>query len=216
MKFFVHFFLAALASGLFLELHGADENSSLPFGIEERVPWTTSQIRGSPEPPLPFRAARVFPKIKFKEPVDLTSAPGIDRLFVAELGGKIYSFNSATTTEKGDLVFDVKKVPGGNQIFGFTFHPQFSSNNFVYICYIAKDDPEGTHVSRFTMTGFDPPRIDPGTEKILISWLAGGHARLGPTSSRGDLADLLQGDAVGRRPFAGKAQQIDRRNELED
>src|SRR5438874_11251838 len=30
-----------------------------PFGIDKRVPWTTSRVVGSPKPPLPFRVRRV-------------------------------------------------------------------------------------------------------------------------------------------------------------
>ena len=31
-----------------------------PYGIDKRVPWTTSHIKGSPEPPAPYRIERVF------------------------------------------------------------------------------------------------------------------------------------------------------------
>src|SRR5882672_4084104 len=55
---------------------------SRPFGIDKRTPWTTSNFRGRPEPPLPYRAERVFPKIHFKNPTVLTSAPGTERFFV--------------------------------------------------------------------------------------------------------------------------------------
>src|ERR1051326_3348029 len=66
-------------------------DAARPFGIEKRTPWTTSNFRGRPEPPLPYRAERVFPKIHFKNPTVLTSAPGTDRMFVAEQLGKIFS-----------------------------------------------------------------------------------------------------------------------------
>jgi uncharacterized repeat protein (TIGR03806 family) len=35
--------------------------------------------------------------------------------------------------------------------------------------------PDGSRVSRFRVTDTDPPRCDPKSEKILITWLAGGH-----------------------------------------
>src|SRR5262245_53018037 len=43
-----------------------------PFGLEKRVPWTTSKVIGSPEPPPAYRAERAFAKLKFEEPLDLT------------------------------------------------------------------------------------------------------------------------------------------------
>ena len=35
--------------------------------------------------------------------------------------------------------------------------------------------PDGTRVSRFTVTKTDPPRIDPASEEIVITFLGGGH-----------------------------------------
>src|SRR5262245_2339124 len=80
-----------------------------PYGIEKRVPWTTSRIKGSPEPPKPYRTEVAFPKIKFFEPLDLARATGSDRLFVAERPGRIYSFPNDRRTDKADLVIDLKK-----------------------------------------------------------------------------------------------------------
>jgi hypothetical protein len=30
-----------------------------------RIPWTTSRVVGSPDPPPPFRVVRAFPELKF-------------------------------------------------------------------------------------------------------------------------------------------------------
>src|SRR6266702_1962632 len=45
-----------------------------PYGIDQRIPWTSSRMIGSPDPPLPYLATRVFPKLTFKEPLDMASA----------------------------------------------------------------------------------------------------------------------------------------------
>src|SRR5437016_4841196 len=134
------------------------ESNRKPFGIDKRVPWTTSRVKGSPEPPAPYRTEVVFPKVKFFEPLDMAPAPGSDRLFVAERRGRIYSFPNDRKAEKADLLIDLKKT-----VYAFTFHPQFAKNGYVYITYILdpkKDEPEGTRVSRFKVKG-DPPRADP-------------------------------------------------------
>src|SRR5207247_3615865 len=34
---------------------------------------------------------------------------------------------------------------------------------------------DASRVSRFRVTDTNPPRIDPKTEKVLITWLGGGH-----------------------------------------
>src|SRR5215475_1618180 len=80
-----------------------------PYCLEKRVPWTTSKVIGSPEPPPPYRTEPAFPKLpKFEEPLDLTYAPGTKRLFVAERWGKVYSFVNERDAAKADLALEFK------------------------------------------------------------------------------------------------------------
>lgn len=189
------------------------EPSARPFGIEKRIPWTTSRITGSPEPPHPYRVERVFPKLGFKNPLLITNAPGTDRLFVGEHAGKLYSFPNDPTREKPDLFLDLTteleswdktgKVKGVGAVYGLAFHPRFVENRYCYVCYVldSKNPNEqladGSRVSRFRVTDTDPPRCDPKSEEVLITWLAGGHnggcLQFGPDGylyiSTGDAAD---------------------------
>ena len=162
---------AALLAGLLLAnaVGGAE--------LEKRVPWTGSRIMGSPEAPLPYVTTRVFPGLKFKEPVDFSPLPGSDRLFVLELGGTLFSFSSTSPAARPELVVDLKKeIPELSQAYGLAFHPKFSTNRFVYICYVLKEGlPDGSRVSRFQMTAADPPAIDPRSEKVVLTWPSGGH-----------------------------------------
>jgi len=164
-----------------------------PYGIEKRVPWTTSRFRGTPEPPLPYLAARVFPKLNFKNPTVLTNAPGTDRLFVAEQSGKIFSIPNKPDAATADLLLDASLlVPqvakernedlAFEAVYGVTFHPRFAENRYCYVCYVVRyrdgklgQHPAGTRVSRFTVSQSDPPRCDPASEMLIIDWLQGGH-----------------------------------------
>ncbi|QDT80819.1 Quinoprotein glucose dehydrogenase B precursor [Gimesia maris] len=157
------------------------------FGLEKRVPWTTSRVKGTPDPALPYETQRAFPQLKFNQPLAIATAPGEKRFFVAERKGKIFSFNyEDQQTSEADLFLDLKlKEPGLNEIYGITFHPRFAENRYVYICYVLKPElPEGTRVSRFKVLDTNPPRCDPDSEEILIDWLSGGHnggcLRFGP------------------------------------
>jgi len=157
------------------------------FGLEKRVPWTTSRVTGTPDPALPYETERAFPQLKFNQPLAIATAPGEKRFFVAERRGKIFSFNyEDQQASQADLFFDLKvKEPALNEIYGITFHPRFAENRYVYICYVLKPGlPEGTRVSRFKVLDTDPPRCDPASEEILIEWLSGGHnggcLRFGP------------------------------------
>src|SRR3954452_16591372 len=146
-------------------------------GITERAPWSTSRIQGSPEPPLPFVTELVFPSLKFDGCLDLTCAPGGDRLFVVELAGKIYSFPRRGDVKAADLVLDLgKQIPGVQQVYALAFHPDLETNRYCYVCYIkAADLKDGTHIARFRVNDTEPPTIDPSSETTIITWLSGGH-----------------------------------------
>ena len=153
-------------------------------GIEERIPWTTSTIRGTPEPPAPYRVQPAFPNLTFEEPLEMDAAPGSDRLFVAERFGRILSFENNREADQADVLLDLDKT-----IYGFAFHPDFQENGYVYVTYVldpAKEEPKGTRVVRFTVDdpAANPPRCDPDSELLLIEWPSGGHnggcLRFGP------------------------------------
>src|SRR2546426_246390 len=97
----------AMSGRLTAEVGAVNPDSERPYGIEMRIPWITSRILGSPEPPSPYLAERVFPMLKFNEPVDLCAPPGIERWFVAELKGKLFSFPNQPECDHSDLVVDL-------------------------------------------------------------------------------------------------------------
>src|SRR5262245_28632647 len=156
-----------------------------------RTPWTTSRVVGSPDPPPPFKVVRGFPKLKFDHPLLITHIPGGNRFVVGEQAGVLYSF--ADRPDAGaDLFFDLRKelrtlplLPGAKEVealYGLAFHPDFETNRQCFVCYTLKGSkqgqrnfPDGTRVSRFTVTRADPPRIDPASEEVVLSFLQGGH-----------------------------------------
>jgi glucose/arabinose dehydrogenase len=156
-----------------------------------RTPWKTSRVVGSPDPPPPFKVVRAFPNIKFEHPLLIAKSPGSDRLFVGEQAGVIYSFADKPDAKR-ELFFDLRKeiktidlLPDAKEIeaiYGLTFHPDFEKNRQCFVCYTLKSKkadqpnlPEGSRVSRFTVTKTDPPRIDPDSEEIVLTFLQGGH-----------------------------------------
>ncbi len=168
--------------------HSGEDNS--PFGIAARVPWTNSHVNGSPEPPSPFLTQRVFTKLTFNRPLDIAWAPGIDRIFIAEQKGMLYSFPNDPNVEKPDVFLDPKdilnldKIPdcnGTDDTLAFTFHPKFRENRYCFVEYNlayntrSRNHENGSRVSRFTVTQTNPPRVDPKSEVIVLQWLSGGH-----------------------------------------
>ena len=166
--------LAAAACWLFCVGRAADptRRDDKPVGLDKRVPWTTSRVKGSPEPPPAYRSEVAFPRLKFAEPLDMAFVPGRKRLAVAERHGKIYTFANDPQTDKADLLLDTKTT-----IYAIAFHPQFAKNGYVYVTTIVNpdmDDFTGSKVVRYQAKG-DPPTCDPTSRKVIFEWLSGGH-----------------------------------------
>src|SRR2546423_7516334 len=58
------------------------------FGLDKRVPWTTSKVKGSPEPPDPYQLVSTYPKLTFNEALEIAPVPGKRAWVVAERHGK--------------------------------------------------------------------------------------------------------------------------------
>jgi len=185
--------------------------------VAKRTLWTTSKVRGAPDPPAPYRTQLAFPKLKFAEPLDLTSAPGMDRLFVAERYGKILSFPNSAGVEQAELFLDLGKV-----IYGLAFHPKVAENGFFYVTFLVDAKQEsavGTRVSRFQVRRDNPLSCDPATEQLLLTWPSGGHnggcLQFGPDGylyiATGDAGELNDPKEAGQdlSVLPGKILRID-------
>jgi putative heme-binding domain-containing protein len=159
--------LAALAAA-------AQEPADRPA---RRVAWTTSRVVGEPDPPPPYVAAPAYPRLTFQRPVLVDSVPGTDRLVVVEVGGRVVTFRDDPEADAFDVALDLGgRGPAPLMLYGLAFHPRFLETRYVYVCYAVGDKiADGTRLSRFIMTGADPPTIDPASERVLLTWPSGGH-----------------------------------------
>lgn len=159
-----------------------------PFST--RQPWTSSAVRGTPEPPSPYRVERAFPALTFAQPLEVARLPGTDRLVVVELGGKLRSFRADDTTGEIDLFGDVARFDRElSDTYAITFHPRFAENRYCYVLALAKtpgvkNRADGTRIVRFKVTADPVPRLDHASGTVIITWLQGGHnggnLRFGP------------------------------------
>lgn len=152
------------------------------WGIEKRMPWNTSRVVGTPDPPDPYLLEVAFPALHFNEPLAMASIPGTNRLAIAERGGKIYTFSNNAESASKELLVDV-----GRTVYGLAFHPKFTTNGYVYISNVldpANPAENGSRVSRYTASRKGGPKADAGTEQVVLSWPSGGHnggcLRFGP------------------------------------
>lgn len=156
----------------------------------DRVPWKSSRIQGSPEPPPPYLVERIHPGLTFKRPLDLAPLPESDRLVVLEESGRLLSFRPANPTAQPDFFGQVSDFHAeAVRSYAFTFHPRFAENRFIFLWagMDAKGQPlrtDGTHIVRFSVTMGSLPRIDPASAKVILTWPGGGHnggnMRFGP------------------------------------
>src|SRR5262245_28462096 len=168
-------------------------------GLDKRELWTTSKVKGSPEPPDPFAMTRTYPKLNFFEALELVPVPGKKAWVVAERPGKILTFDADPVKAEPKLVLDVKHT-----IFGVVLHPKFQENGFLYVAEVpdaSKDTPDGTRIVRYTVADRTKMTADPASAKVIFTWPNGGHnggcLRFGPDAmlyiSTGDGSGIADG-----------------------
>ena len=154
------------------------------YGIDKRVPWTTSRVIGSPEPPSPYMAALAFPHLQFDQPTVITRAPGTDRLFVATNKGRIVSFEDKRDARDLQVMleFESRQDPRNDrtlyrQIQGLTFHPDFQKNRYVYT-YLRErfPPPVRSRIARFETYADNLLKIDPTSETVVLEFPSIGHS----------------------------------------
>jgi glucose/arabinose dehydrogenase len=154
-------------------------STSKPYGIERRIPLTTSRVVGSPDPPPPYRVRRVYPNLKLDYPVVVAHQPDSDRLLVvtqpsAYARTKVLRFKDDPKVEHTELLLDYDGTA-----YSIAFHPQFKENGYVYIGMngpsSAPSAQKNTRILRYTMERKPPFKLDPKSEKLIIEWPSDGH-----------------------------------------
>lgn len=160
----------------------AFRSAAVPAGGGQRVPWTSSKIVGSPEPPRPFILRPVFDKWTTKKPVDVTFVGDWNRVIVLHVDGTWVSFPADGDGTDATPLLDLPSVPPRPfaSAYGFTLHPDVQRNRQVFVCYSDKINPPSFkstqwYLSRFHLASLNPPRIDPDSEEVLITMEMSGH-----------------------------------------
>lgn len=158
----------------------------------ERPAWNSSRITGSPEPPPPLKQVIRYPNLNFRQPLYLSRDPANQRMWVITRDGQVLSFADQPQVEAADLFADFRAsfdqlVPHPdatrvNNVYGLAFHPKYPEVPVCWITYtlVAQGKghlEDGTRLSRFDVK-FDQqgvPRCDVTSERVLMTWLEGGH-----------------------------------------
>jgi glucose/arabinose dehydrogenase len=115
-----------------------------------------------------------FPNLTFNKALHLThSGDGTNRIFVIQQDGRIIVLpNDSNATVSQTKVFldisnKISSSSGEQGLLGLTFHPNYSSNGYIYINYTAPS-PLRTVISRFKVKTSDPNKIDSLSEYKLL------------------------------------------------
>lgn len=141
-------------------------------GVAGYTPITTSRVIGSPEPPPPYRARRVLPKLKLTYPIDVICEPGSRRLWLIDQSWPYGPARMARTEgdpESGEpeTLLRFENAVG----YDIAFHPDFARNGYVYVG--SNGGPTGTkktRVTRYTVEREPPYRLDIDSGQVIIEW----------------------------------------------
>src|SRR6516162_5834537 len=89
---------------------------------DRRVPWTTSKVVGSPDPPLPFVTRPAFPKLSWRHPLYITFEPTTGRMITVTQHGRLYSFPNDPAVEKSEIFFEHPNL----WFYSIMFHPKYA------------------------------------------------------------------------------------------
>ena len=172
-----------------------------PTVAEDRIPWTSSRVTGSPDPPKPYHIERVYPNLQFQNPVELRSMPGADRMLLLQVNGKLFAFDDDPDCGEAELILDVGAGLEKMRAFGFGLHPNFETNRELFLVYSTdiRNVDHAARLSRFRVPAAAPFQIDRSSEEVLVTWTSGGHT--GSTVHFDNKGMLYFSAGDGSRPF---------------
>ncbi|QDU28768.1 Soluble aldose sugar dehydrogenase YliI precursor [Anatilimnocola aggregata] len=163
-------------------------------------PLTTSKVVGSPDPPLPYRAVKAYPKLPMTFPIGAKLIPGSDTMLVIAQNRSsgpsvINRFrDSAETTE----LIEYLPVPGTGTAYGMAFHPKFAENGYMYLGWNGSIDKSKKmcRVTRFKLDPKPPHAIDPASALEIIAWESDGHNGADVTFGNDGFLYVTSGDGT--------------------
>ena len=153
---------------------------SMSDALPPRIPWMTSRVVGSPDPPKPFRIVRAFPKLDVDQPICVKPIPGTDRMLLIHSDGdfqptRLLMFSAHEDVDSYEILMD--RTESERVAYDIAFHPKFSNNGYVFLGLNERDARQGkiTRIVRYRMQPIAPYTFDTQEDEIIIEWPSDGH-----------------------------------------
>lgn len=171
--------LAARAAAVLVASSTLASESTPDAALPRRVPWTTSRVVGTPDPPLPFVTRPCLPHVELKSPVFVIAEPGTRNVAVVLQGGdpgrpsRVVRVQEDQTSTQAEPFLEIP----GRLVYSVAFHPGYTTNGFAFVFSNGRTgEPERTNqIQRVTVQRQPPWAVVPGSERVLIEWRSGGH-----------------------------------------
>lgn len=190
-------------------------------------PWLSSNVKGSPDPPLPFVAERVFEGVKLDRPTSVVWNDQSKRWLATQLNGQIVSFPNDPAGASATLLVDMNQFHERKVIraISIAFHPDQDNQPWCFVSYASTPkETAGIQLVRFRVIDPTVPSIDPSTRTVLATWDSSGHGggsiKFGPDGylylSIGDGQNPYPPDSLGRGQDLSNLQSSILRIDVDD
>lgn len=166
-------FIVCLFGCFFRGQLAADESSN-----ERTHPWKTSRVKGSPDPPLPYKTSPVFGKVKLDRPTNVTWLPSAKKWVANHWGGKIVTFNNDPVNAVAEPLLDLSALCGEPVQTGYAtkFHYDLEKQPWCFLTFTTKRQlADGHFFARLKVIDPAVPTFDMDSLKVFARWKSFGH-----------------------------------------
>ena len=133
---------------------------------------------GSPDPPLPYRAKRVYPDLKFSFPLTIVRQPNSDKLLCITHDHSTGPSSIVRFTDDEHASTSESILRLDSTAYDLTFHPDLQKQRLLVHRKqrsMGAEEDQGDAVTRYTMSREPPHAIDPQSALVIIEWASDGH-----------------------------------------